>query len=259
MADALTGSAESESADLAARNLTERLMASGHERPEGDWCPICYLLINFPVYEHAKVNFCCMKRVCNGCILAASQRGIHDICEFCRTPLKNDGASTVAMIQKRVNKGDAAATNHLGNKYFHGQLGLATHVPRAIELWAEAAELGSIDAQCQLGMVYYTGDGVEKDEQRGIHHLQQAAMKGSVQSRRSLGIIEDGHGNHQLAVQHWMISAKMGEENSLTAIMKMLKKGHATKAEYAEALLGYRDAMEEMKSPQREAAKRLGV
>ena len=37
--------------------------------------------------------------------------------------------------------------------------------------------------------------------------------------------------------------------------MKRFKKGQATKAQYAEALLGYRDAVEEMKSPQREEAK----
>ena len=56
-----------------------------------------------------------------------------------------------------------------------------------------------------------------------------------------------------------MISAKMGYEMSLNSIKKRFKEGHATKAQYAEALLGYRDAVEEMKSPQREEAKRLGV
>ena len=39
----------------------------------------------------------------------------------------------------------------------------------------------------------------------------------------------------------------------------MFMKGHATKAQYAEALKGYQDAVEEMKSPQREEAKRLGI
>ena len=38
-------------------------------------------------------------------------------------------------------------------------------------------------------------------------------------------------------------------------------RGEATKAQYAEALRGYGDAVEEiqMKSPQREEAKRLGI
>ena len=51
----------------------------------------------------------------------------------------------------------------------------------------------------------------------------------------------------------------MGDEGSLNDIKSMFKEGYATRAQYAEALLGYRDASEEMKSPQREEAKRLGV
>ena len=41
-----------------------------------------------------------------------------------------------------------------------------------------------------------------------------------------------------------MISAKMGYEKSLNAIKDMFKAGHATKAQYTEALIGYRDAVE---------------
>ena len=56
-------------------------------------------------------------------------------------------------------------------------------------------------------------------------------------------------------MQHWMISAKLGFEESLNGIKDMFTKGQATKAQYAEALVGYRDAVEEMMSPQREEAK----
>ena len=85
-------------------------------------------------------------------------------------------------------------------------------------------------------------------------------MKGDVESRHNLGFVEyNENKNYDLAVQHWMISAKMGDQDSLNAIMKMFMKGQVTKSQYAEALLGYRDAAEEMKSPQREEAKRLGV
>ena len=248
-----------ESGDLAAaRNLQQRLMASGHERPEGDTCPICYLYIGSPLNKYSEVNFCCMKRVCNGCILAAMQRGMNGLCEFCRTTIINDDASQLAMIQKRVDKGDAEAIGGLGNLYYHGDLGLARDVPRAIELWTEAAELGSLDAHGQLGFVYYNGIGVEEEKPRGIHHWQQAAMQGHVEGRYNLGIVEKNSGNYELAVQHYMISAKMGYEESLNDIKGMFKEGQATKAQYAEALFGYRDAVEEMKSPQRQEAKRLG-
>ncbi|EJK74795.1 hypothetical protein THAOC_03509 [Thalassiosira oceanica] len=237
----------------------QQLMANGHERPEGDRCPICFDLIEFPVAKHSTINVCCMKTVCDGCIFAARQRGMGDRCPFCRTPFPADDTAQLAMIQKRVNKGDAEGITFLGNKYFYGKLGLAKDVSRAIELWTEAAELGSLDAHHNLGATYFTGKGVEVDKPRGIHHWQEAAMRGHVDSRRNLGTVEYNNGNHQLATQHWMIPAKMGNEQSLNAIKDMFKDGLVTKAQYAEALLGYRDAVEETKSPQREEAKRLRV
>ena len=258
-ADNRAGPAEPAEADPASPTLQQRLMARGHERPEEDRCPICLDLIELPMNEHARMKACCMKLVCNGCILAAYWRGVNDSCPFCRTLLPDDDASKLAMIRKRVEKGDAEAICTLGLKYYCGELGLTKDVPRAIELWTEAAELGSNDAHAQLGVMYYYGKGVEEDELRAIHHWQQAAMKGEVDSRHNLGAIEYENGNYELAVQHFMISAKMGHERSLNAIKDMFKEALVTKAQYAEALIGYRDAVEETKSPQRGEAKRLGA
>ncbi|EJK57277.1 hypothetical protein THAOC_22697, partial [Thalassiosira oceanica] len=129
-----------------------------------------------------------------------------------RTLLPGDDASKLAMTQKRVDKGDAEAMQFLGDQYYYGMLGLAKDVPRAIELWTEAAELGSLDAHFSLGFVYYNGIGVEEDKPRGTHHLQQAAMKGDVDSRNKLGDVEYDNANYQIALQHYMISAKLGYE-----------------------------------------------
>ena len=251
------GSSESADPGAAPRGLDERLMANGHERPEGERCPICLDLIGFPINKYSKMHVCCMKRVCDGCIFAAVQRGIYNRCPFCRTPLPDDDASQLVMIQKRVSKGDAEAMKFLGDNYFHGQLGLTKDFPRAIGLFTQAAELGSLDAHCALGNSYYNGDGVEEDKPRGVRHLQLAAMKGHALGRNVLGAIEAVNGNYELALQHWMISAKMGYELSLNYIKDLFEDGLATKAQYAEALIGYRDAVEEMKSPQREEAKQF--
>ena len=116
-----------------------------------------------------------------------------------------------------------------------------------------------MEAQFKLGLMYCTGDGVEEDIPRGVRHWQQAAMKGHASSRHGLGFVGYKSGNYELATQHWMISVKMGYEKSLNSIKIMFKEGYATKAQYAEALIGYRDAVEEMKSPQREEAKRLSA
>ncbi|EJK58784.1 hypothetical protein THAOC_21059 [Thalassiosira oceanica] len=210
-AAAVADSANAEPAGLGvAQNLQQKLMASGHERPKEETCPICFDLIELPMVDHSTVNVCCMKRVCDGCILAARQQGMNDRCPFCRTPIPDDDASDLAMLQKRVSKGDAEAIANLGDSYCHGGLGLAKDVHRAIELWTEAAELGSMGAHYQLGCIYDHGEGVEEDKPRGIRHWQQAAMKGEVESRHNLGVTEHNNGNYELAVQHWMISAKNG-------------------------------------------------
>ena len=231
------------------------VMTSGHERPSGDTCPICFLPIELPVGVNSKVHSCCLKRVCNGCIIAAIRQGMWNSCLFCRTPINRDEASQLARIRKRVDKGDAEATYIFGEKHFHGKLGLPRNVPRAIELWTQAAELGSLGAHFELGLVYYNGEGVEEDKPRGIHHWQQAAMKGHALSRYRLGVAKPMGTD---SVHHLMISAKMGHEKSLKFIKELFKSGLVTKAQYAEALRGYQDAAEEMKSPQREEAKILG-
>ncbi|EJK61601.1 hypothetical protein THAOC_17886, partial [Thalassiosira oceanica] len=253
---AVAGAVDRSAAEVA----RERLLNEGHERAEGDRCPICYLYIGLPMHKHANMRVCCMKLVCNGCILAAHQRGLRG-CPFCRTPHQSDDASQLAMVQKRVDKGDAVAISYLGLKYYCGGLGLTMDVHRAIELWTEAAELGSEDAHNSLGIRHYYGEGVEEDKPRGIRHWQEAAMKGHVTSRHNLGAIEIefNKGNYKLAVQHLMISAKMGDEMSLNCIKEMFMNGHAAKRQYAEALMGYGDAVREMKSHQREEVKRLGL
>ena len=259
------GGGEDEKKETAADSASflKRLLAEGHhESEERNVCTICFLPIEIPASQHSKVNACCMKRVCDGCRLAAQQRGIYGKCPFCRTPHPTDEASTLSMIQRRVDKRDAEAVEILADQYYFGNLGLlAKDVPRATELWTEAAELGSLEAHYQLGHVYYFGhgDGFETDKTRGIRHWQQAAMKGHTESRHNLGAIEFAEGNDELTVQHLMISAKMGHERSLNSIKDMFSNGHATKAQYAEALRGYGNAIQEMKSPQREEAKRLGI
>ena len=66
-------------------------------------------------------------------------------------------------------------------------------------------------------------------------------------------------GNYDLALQHWMISAKLGHEGSLNNVKILFMKGLATKADYAAALRGYQNAIDEMSSPNRDEAKRNGI
>ncbi|EJK77093.1 hypothetical protein THAOC_01097, partial [Thalassiosira oceanica] len=63
---------------------------------------------------------------------------------------------------------------------------------------------------------------------------------------------------NDLALQHWVISAKLGDEYSLRMVKSLFMAGLATKADYAAALRGYQNAVEEMSSLGRAEAKGLG-
>ena len=232
----------------------EQLYSQGQERAEGDSCPICTLPIPIPMGEHSGFHVCCMKRVCHGCNVAAQKRGMDD-CPFCRTPIQEDDDAALALVQMRVGAKDPVAIQFLGSQYYHGKCGLERNVPRAIELWTEAAELGSTEAQFILGNKYNEGEGVMQDTAKAVQHWEKAACQGHVKSRHNLGFIEIRNGNYERAVRHFLIAARMGDKESLDNIKDMLVQGDATKQQYAEALKGYQDSVQETKSPERDNAK----
>ena len=128
---------------------------------------------------------------------------------------------------------------------------------KAIELYERAAELGVKEAHYNLACLYMKGADVEKDMAKAIRHYEAAAMCGHVSARYNLGIAEHRAGNRDLALQHWMIAAKLGHEKSLTMVKKLFMDGLATKADYAAALRGYQNAIKEMSSTDRDEAKAL--
>ena len=232
------------------------LMKKSSKRSEDDDCPICNLPLPL-VLGHSCLRACCMKTVCNGCLLAAAKRGMND-CPFCRTPIARPAAKKeLAMVRKRAKAGDPLAIFHIATKYDVGH-GVARDVTRALELYERAAVLGANEAHFNLGITYYFGTDVKKDIAKAIQHFEAAAMRGHVMSRYNIGCAEENARNYDLALQHWMIAAMMGYQDALNKVKEMFMKGFATKADYAEALRGYQSAVEEMRSPDRVEALALG-
>ena len=230
------------------------LFTKGRERSEDDECPICSRLL--PLEDDETVlQSCCMKTICTGC---AYQTRMSDDCPFCRAPRPETYEERVQRIQKRVDIGDPEAIYHLGNNYMEGINGFERDMPKAVELLERAAELGSKEAHYQLGVVFDedTDDwGIDKDMTSAVEHYEFAAKRGDVMARFNLGAIEQNKGNEGLALKHYMISAKLGDADSINKIKDMLTVGIASKSDYAEALRGYNDADEEMSSPERDEAK----
>ena len=151
---------------------------------------------------------------------------------------------------ERIKKNnDPVAMTHMGKK-----LALKGEYGKASEHYTKAAELGDVDAHCCLGMLYYNGTGVEKDEKKFVYHLEQAAIGGHPDARGYLAVHEMENGRMERTVKHLLINSNLGHDNSLKPIKTLFVQGIVSKEEYAAALRGYQSAVNEAKSDEREKA-----
>ena len=221
--------------------------------PPAEDCPICMLpLPSF--HTGSKYRACCGKMICSGCIHAVAKRdGGVGLCPFCRTPTPTP-EEIVEQYKKRAEIDDAEAIRNLGCCYSDGELGLPQDRAKSFELWHRAGVLGEATSYYCIGCAYRNGDGVERDEKKAIHYWELAAMGGDAMARHNLGVYEACAGNMERALKYLMIAAGCGHTNSLEMIKQMFLKGHATKDDYAKALLSYQANLVEIKSPQRDEA-----
>ena len=150
---------------------------------------------------------------------------------------------------KRVKKNDPAAMSQIGSDCFH-----EGDYETALEYLTKAAELGDAGAHYNLSIMYWKGQGVEKDEKKEIYHLEEASIGGHPYARHNLGSEEGQCGRFERAKKHFIIAANLGYHDSLKALRKLYANGHASKEDYASALRAYQAATEEAKSEEREVA-----
>jgi hypothetical protein len=218
-------------------------------------CPICCLPL--PI-DRNKSGFmtCCSKYICRGCNFANQVReidaGLRRRCVFCREPLPESKEESFKRAMKRIKENnDPAAICHVGQrKEDEGDY------ETALEYLTKAAGLGDAEAHSTLSLMYLYGEGVEKDIEKGVHHMEEAAIGGHPTARYNLGIGEWNNGRFERAKKHFIIAANLGHEKSLQALRQLYADGHASKEDYAGALRAYQAAVDATKSEEREKAEK---
>ena len=132
------------------------------------------------------------------------------------------------------------------------------NVPMAIKYWKEAAEKGNRDANAYLGDAYNptfdNGRGVpqaERDWSKSVHYYEVAARRSFRQARHNLAVLHKEAGQIERAKKHFLISAKMGHDDSLVQVKDWYMQGEYTKDEFAAALRAHKDSQDEVKSEHR--------
>jgi TPR repeat protein len=102
--------------------------------------------------------------------------------------------------------------------------------------------------------MYWKGEGVEVDMKKAVYHYEKAAIGGHPLARYDVAVIEEEKGHAQRAVKHYVIAAKLGDKESMKALWTYYSFGHISKKELEAVVRSHQAAVDEMKSPQREAA-----
>jgi hypothetical protein len=186
-------------------------------------CPICFLPLALDLNKSGMMT-CCSKMICGGCIYANAirerEQKIEHKCPFCRHPKPKSQEEGDRNRMKRVEANDPVALREVGKRRYNG----GDH-KSAFEYSSKAAELGDVAAHYNLSVMYHKGGGVEKDEKKKVYHLEVAAIGGHDFARYYLGAIEHENGNHERAVKHFIIAAKLGDDDSLDALKGGFKVG----------------------------------
>ncbi len=234
-----------------AAELRDELLFKQPESTHMGDCPICCLPM--PIDPERFISYdCCSKVVCKGCIFANGIRTKGLSCPFCRKPPPDNNKEIAKRRMKRVKVNDPVALCEEGiQKYDEGDY------IRAFEYFTKASKLGYADAHWRMALLYEQGHGVEKDEEKEVHHYEEAAIGGHPGARLYLGIYEYSNNNLDRAVKHWIIAATQGYDDSIKMLMKGFKEGYVEKEVLAAAFRANKAAVDATKSPQRQLEEEL--
>ena len=86
--------------------------------------------------------------------------------------MSNTDEQRIKLTMKRSEVNDIDALYMLGCHYFQGSTGQKRDLQKANEYYNKAADLGSNAGHHTLGTLYENGIGVEKDENKALHHYR---------------------------------------------------------------------------------------
>jgi TPR repeat protein len=131
--------------------------------------------------------------------------------------IRADYATALRIWRPLAEQGNADAQSNLGVMYFEGQ-GVPQDHAEAIKWFRLAAAQGLDDAQDYLGIMYTQGKGVPQDHAAAVGWFRQAAAQGHGSGQSNLGVMySKGLGvarDPVLALMWWSLAVQNGYVNA---------------------------------------------
>jgi TPR repeat protein len=177
-------------------------------------------------------------------------------CAFCREPVQGSQEKADEHEMKRAEANDPVGLFQVGARYKD-----EGNYEGAFKYFTKAATLGEADAHYNLHILYRDGKGVEKNEKKKVYHLEEAAIGGHHIARHNLGVYEwEINGRIDRAMRHFIISAKLGCDESLEEVKRGFRVGKkVSKEDFEAALRGHQAAVDATKSQQRDLASLMNM
>lgn len=117
-------------------------------------------------------------------------------------------------LESRAEKGDLDAQTELGKMYYEGR-GVPRHYEKARNIYfLEAAKQNVAEAQFYLSVIYYESKGLQKDAERAKCWLTKAADAGFAEAQLYLGKMLNEQKDHINACQWFSLAAAQGNEEA---------------------------------------------
>lgn len=111
---------------------------------------------------------------------------------FCQGKLvQKDIARGLPLLEELAEAGVASAA-YIAGKVYLNEEGWKD-VQKAIRCFHMAADDGNSYAEYQLGKIYYFGNGIRADREKGLEYLNQSAAHGNVYAENLLRVIRQQH------------------------------------------------------------------
>jgi len=134
-------------------------------------------------------------------------------------------ASLFSLVRGRAENGDLDAEAQLGVMYYWGK-DVPLDYGKAMFWLHRAADAGQRDAEAKLGAMYYLGQGTAADEAEAIHWFLKAAEQGEPNSQNCIGLMYlVGHGVPQdlPTAFFWLYQAAASGDQDAIAPLRAVK------------------------------------
>jgi uncharacterized protein len=101
---------------------------------------------------------------------------------------RGDYAAALKLLWPQAAQGNAEAQNNLGLMYYRGQ-GIPQDRAEAASWFRMAAEKGHARAQYNLGLTYHKGAGVPQDSVEALKWFRKAAEQGNARAQNNLAVM----------------------------------------------------------------------